>query len=340
MMVIETQIDFLKRLRERIQDLLHSYNPENSNYLHSLIEKQQNANAWLTEEFTLVSLHSLIEKLDYYTNEHNINSIVPAKKSLNLGIITDENIPLAGIDECIFSVLYGHRLWFKAVNQKYILLQTLIELVPGLTDFVKFSTDFPKNTDAWVIHTNQKGNNSALKNYFNNKKTLFCSRPIHIGILNGNETKSDLDCLADNIFIYWGFHPENIRKLFLPKGFSFDPFFQALEKYNYLYNHNRYANNYDYHKSIYLMDSKPFLDNGFMMLYETDSLEIPIGSVGYQTYETQADLKAILNEIGGIRNELPPRFSYINPLFKSIKQPAYMMKYSSDLPVIDFFKGL
>jgi hypothetical protein len=63
----------------------------------------------------------------------------------------------------------------------------------------------------------------------------------------------------------------------------------------YLNNH-KYQNNYDYNKSIYLINAVPHFDNGYLLLTENDGLVSPISVLYYQTYTTQDDAAAWLAE--------------------------------------------
>ena len=62
----------------------------------------------------------------------------------------------------------------------------------------------------------------------------------------------------------------------------------------YLNNH-KYQNNYDYNKSIYLINAVPHLDNGYLLVTENDALVSPISVLYFQTYKTQDDAAAWFN---------------------------------------------
>src|SRR5437763_885146 len=73
--------------------------------------------------------------------------------------------------------------------------------------------------------------------------------------LNGTESRADLEKLGFDIFSYFGLGCRNVSKLFLPLNYSFDLFFQAIEKFRSGINdHNKYMNNYDYNRVLLLMN--------------------------------------------------------------------------------------
>ena len=60
------------------------------------------------------------------------------------------------------------------------------------------------------------------------------------------------------------------------------------------YESNKYTNNYEYNKTIYLLNSEKLLDNNFLLLREDSSLSSPIGVLFYEYYKNENDLKVRL----------------------------------------------
>ncbi len=83
--------------------------------------------------------------------------------------------------------------------------------------------------------------------------------------------KDQLVALSEDIFRYYGLGCRNVSKLFVPKDYDFDKFFKAMYKWHPIINDNKYANNYDYNKAVYLMSEFDMLENGFLMLKEDTS---------------------------------------------------------------------
>jgi hypothetical protein len=57
----------------------------------------------------------------------------------------------------------------------------------------------------------------------------------------------------------------------VPEGYDLATFFEAIEPYNDIINHNKYNNNYGYNRSIYLVGSEQHLDNNFLILREDEA---------------------------------------------------------------------
>ena len=106
-----------------------------------------------------------------------------------------------------------------------------------------------------------------------------------MAVLTGNETATDYINLGKDIFQYFGLGCRNVSKLYVPKDYSFNLFFESiLNDYQDVVNNNKYANNYDYNKAVYLLGNNQLLDNNFVMLKEDKSLSSPVAVIHYEYY--------------------------------------------------------
>jgi hypothetical protein len=112
--------------------------------------------------------------------------------------------------------------------------------------------------------------------------------------LNGKESGEELTALGEDIFRYFGLGCRSVSKIFIPNDYNIDTFFKAMFPHNDIINHNKYANNYDYNKAVYLMSEFKILDNGFLILKEEKSYGSPIASLFYEHYNNSEELKAKL----------------------------------------------
>ncbi|MFT5942845.1 MAG: hypothetical protein ACI9Q4_002111, partial [Sediminicola sp.] len=100
-----------------------------------------------------------------------------------------------------------------------------------------------------------------------------------------------LNALGDDIFRYYGLGCRSVSKLYVPKDYNFNIFFESIYTFNPIINQVKYANNYDYNKAVYLMSEYKLLDNGFLMLKEDESYSSPIATVFYEVYDSLKDLE-------------------------------------------------
>ena len=59
-------------------------------------------------------------------------------------------------------------------------------------------------------------------------------------------------------------------------------------------NLHKYANNYDYNKAIYLMNLEEILDNGFVLLKESEDLFTPLAMLFYHRYEEVSEVEEVI----------------------------------------------
>jgi len=103
--------------------------------------------------------------------------------------------------------------------------------------------------------------------------------------------------LGKDVFSYFGLGCRNVSKLFVPEGYSFNRLLKVWEPYQDIIHHHKYCNNYDYQKSIMLVNKVPFFDNGFVLLTESEKLVSPISTLHYEVYTSQDDLKTKLDSV-------------------------------------------
>jgi hypothetical protein len=118
-----------------------------------------------------------------------------------------------------------------------------------------------------------------------------------VAVISGDEQEEDLIKLATDIFMYFGLGCRNVSKLFLPAGKGIEEIMPFLEDYSFLADHHKYRNNYDYHKSILLINRIEHRDNGFLLATKDSSLMSPISVIHSETYHSADFLNKQLSQI-------------------------------------------
>ena len=93
----------------------------------------------------------------------------------------------------------------------------------------------------------------------------------------------------------------NVSKLYVPKGYDFSFFLESLSAWQSIIQHNKYKNNYDYNRSILLLNKTPHLANDFLALVESDKIASPVASLYYEFYEDETDLN---QKLGSRENDI------------------------------------
>jgi hypothetical protein len=286
-MTLETRLWSFIQLGQQIQAL----SPEQ---VQELALEARRRNAWFDEINVSNALKSIAAQLNEtelrnWLASYPIVSVQPRK----IGVVMAGNIPLVGFHDLLTVLLSGNYLYAKLSSEDtYLpkwLVQQLITIEPGFKEFVQF-VDLLKDIDA-IIATGSDNTARYFEYYFAKKPHIIRRNRSSLAVLTGFESSEELAKLGNDIFQYYGLGCRNVSKLFMPEGYTVDTLLQALEPYSWVLNHHKYANNYDYNKSILLVNQTPHYDNGFLLLTENKQLVSPISVVHLEYYIDQNDLK-------------------------------------------------
>jgi coproporphyrinogen III oxidase-like Fe-S oxidoreductase len=103
--------------------------------------------------------------------------------------------------------------------------------------------------------------------------------------------------LGNDIFDYYGMGCRSVSKIYIPEDYQIKNLFEPLESFQDINNHFKYNNNYDYNKSIYLVNGEDHFDNGFVLLKEDEGLSSPLAVLYFEKYKTLEELTAKLQSI-------------------------------------------
>ena len=260
-----------------------------------LLSLSQSHNGWFTPEQVYFAVESWAKAL----REDNLNKWLSAYdlsevKPKTVGLILAGNIPLVGFHDFLSVLITGHKVLVKtSSNDQYLiafLANYLISIEPKLSYYISFTDGKLENFDA-IIATGSNNTSRYFEFYFKDKLSIIRKNRNSVAVLNGNESHEDLVNLGEDIFRYFGLGCRNVSKLFVPKDYKFDAFFKAIYAYKDVIFYEKYSNNYDYNKAVFLMSNFKLLDNEFLTLKEDTSYASPISSVFYEYYEDIADLQ-------------------------------------------------
>lgn len=269
--------------------------------LNDLAWRVENNNNWFTPEQTKAALQGLTafldqDKIERWLSPYEISEPPNPKE---VGILMAGNIPGVGFHDMLAVLLTGNRACVKLSSSDQILIpwlvQELIKIEPEFKDFVFFE-EMLKSKDAYIA-TGSDNSARYFDYYFGKYPSLIRKNRTSIGVLDGNETKEDYLELAKDIFQYFGLGCRNVSKIFVKEKGDLIKFLDAINELQSVANHYKYINNYDYNKSIYLVNGVTHLDNGFLLLRESKELVSPISVIYYELYKDQKFLDSRLLEI-------------------------------------------
>ena len=255
----------------------------------NLIALSQSHNGWYTPEQVCFAFQSWAkalaqEKLDQWLSAYDFTDRQPK----TIALILAGNIPLVGFHDFLSVLISGHNVLVKTSSNDQHLLpfiaKYLIHIAPEFKDKITFIEGKLENFDA-VIATGSNNTARYFEYYFKDKPSIIRKNRNSVALLTGEESREQLEALGEDIFRYFGLGCRNVSKLFVPKNYSFDAFFEAIFKYKEVIEYEKYANNYDYNKAVFLMSNFKLLDNGFLTIKEDNGYSSPISSTFYEFYD-------------------------------------------------------
>lgn len=299
-MNIENQVLGLTRLSHYIKAFL-SKNPEDYNEndvdFELLIKKSEIENPWFTVDNQKFALHQWADLL----TEENINNWLKeysiSKISKRVGLILAGNIPLVGFHDVVSVVLSNHIPVIKLSSKDRYMIPSLLKKWNEFSDGnVAFEfVEKLENFDA-VIATGSNNTARYLEYYFKNHLHIIRKNRTSIAVIKGDETEEELKLLAEDIFRYFGLGCRNVTRLFIPQDYVIDRLFESFLDFQDIINHNKYANNYDYNRAVYLLNQEKFWDNNFVMLKEDEKLFSPLSVIHFSRYSSLDEVNDFIAE--------------------------------------------
>ena len=269
--------------------------------LETIVDIAQHHNAWFTPDEVKKSLLSLGEMLNENELERWFSSIKMTKNPKKVGLILAGNIPMVGFHDVICVLATGNIALIKMSSSDDKLLPAIIKqliiIEPSIANHIQY-IDRLKDFDA-IIATGSNNSSRYFDYYFGKVPNIIRKNRNSVAILSGYESTADIEDLGHDIFDYFGLGCRNVSKMYVPRGYEMKNFFEPLEKYQPIINHFKYNNNYDYNKSIYLVNAVKHLDNGFLLVKEDTSFTSPLAVLFYEEYDSLTEIEKLIEKESG-----------------------------------------
>ena len=282
---------------------LGNYILEFDERLQAHMSRAMHNNPWFTMNNQRHALTSIAEqflqrdKLITWIKQYGT---APSRK---VGIIAAGNIPVVAFHDILCSFVCGHETFVKLSDRDKYLLPFLIkklgELLPGTEPGIHF-VDKLQNFDA-VIATGSNNSARYFHQYFGTYPHIIRKNRNGIAVLSGDESDTELEGLADDVFTYFGLGCRNVSYIKVPDGFDLSRLKSGFNKYANVIDHNKYKNNFDYNLAIFILNKDTHLDLENIIMTPSDSLISPVGCLHYSEYgseqEVVQELKSRSDEI-------------------------------------------
>ena len=320
------------------------YNDLFFNSFVDLIALSQSHNNWFTPENAHFSISSWSDAL----TENNLNQWLSAynfieKEPKNVGLILAGNIPLVGFHDFLSVLISGNNVLVKTSSKDDYLIKFLAKYLISLdnrfNEKITFVEDKLENYDA-VIATGSNNTARYFEYYFKNKPSIIRKSRNSVAVLTGNETPEEMTLLSEDVFRYFGLGCRNVSKIFVPKNYNFDAFFNGMYAQKDVIYYEKYANNYDYNKAVFLMSNFQLLDNEFLTIKEDTSHASPISSVFYEYYEDVNEVKARIQQDAEMIQCVVSNGIIENSVYFGNTQKPNLWDYADNVDTLQFLINL
>ena len=254
-----------------------------------------------------------------------------------VGIVMAGNIPLVGFHDLLCGLMSGHRLMIRTSSKDEILIKHLVakltEWSPAMASQITFS-DRLNGCDAYIA---TGSNNTAryFEQYFGKWPHIIRRNRTSVAVLDGTETREELEALSDDVYLYFGLGCRNVTQICVPHDYNFEVLLNAFHCKNDYANFHKYKNNYDYHLAIYLLNRIPYMSSESLLMVENDLPFSAVSVLHYRYYDNPEVLRKQLTE----NNDIQAIAGHGYLPFGTLQQPS-LSDYADGVDTMKFLTEL
>lgn len=346
-MQIQRKVEILNQLGELFRQALQTDDLGNNqtngavDQLSEAINIAHHHNGWFSPDSVKQAYQAWGNSLQKKNVEAWLKAYDLGGEKQKVGVIMAGNIPLVGLHDALCVLLNEDELHAKLSSKDRLLMQivldALIAIAPEWKDNIKVVEKL--NEIDLLIATGSDNSARYFEYYFRTTKKLLRKNRTSVAIIDGKEEEDQLADLAKDIFTYFGLGCRNVTKVFVPRGYDLDQLFNAFFPYQEIINHNKYANNYDYNKAVYLLNKIELVENGFVLLKEDEGLHSPVGVLFYEYYD---NLEAVKKKLAESADDIQAIVSNLNEAshlpFGKAQEPE-LWDYADGVDTLAFLQG-
>lgn len=278
------------------------------NYMLSDEEQWKNAkekafaqNQWFIPQFIDLSVKNIVQsflqpqQLQQLADQYKIEEENRTPKKI--GIVMAGNIPLVGFHDLLCVFITGNYAMIKTSSKDEALINHLVEKLKQWNAEIEqyiFLCERINNCDAYIA-TGSTNSSRYFEYYFQKYPAIIRHNRTSVAVLTGNETKEELEGLADDVYQYFGLGCRNVTKIYVPENYDFVPLLTSFKKYDWFIDHNKYKNNYDYNLAMHILNNRFYMTNENILLVEDEQVFSPISQLHYQYYTDEQQVKKELH---------------------------------------------
>ncbi len=336
---------------EKLGEILNGFSVDDSSgfypALQLAVSKSQSENPWFTIDNQLSAIHSLgdiLKKKNLKDWTFDYRTVFDREKSKSVALVMAGNIPLVGFHDVLSVLISGHTAVARVSKDDPFLLPAvldiLITLEPRFKPFIHLVDGKLPAFDA-VIATGSNNSAAHFDYYFSRYPHIIRHHRNAVAILTGEEKPDEISALADDIMRYFGLGCRNVSKLYVPEKYDFSGLIRSLDPFIHYLNHHKYRNNFDYNRSMYLLNQVSFMEGGALLITEDSQISSRISVLHYEYF---TDKQSVISKVEEHESEIQCVVSSL-PLTRWHVKPGFTQKpgltdYADHLDVLKFLAEL
>lgn len=314
--------------------------------ISSAIHESKIHNQWFTESSQMMAIKAISENL----SSQSIAEYIAAMKidtpssPKRIGVVMAGNIPLVGFHD-FFSILISGNVFIGKLssNDGFLLpliANILIEIDSRFKDLIVFEPHLLRGIDA-VIATGSNNSARYFIYYFGKYPSIIRKNRNSVAVIHEPDDADVLRRIGDDVFSYYGLGCRNVSKLLVPTQFDLNKILDAFMDFSFVRENNKYFNNYEYNKSIFLVNKVKHLDAGFLIFTEDSRYSSPISVLHYEFYENIVDVQNKLiidsDRLQCVVSSKPLKLSTVKP---GETQKPTLLEFADNVNVMSFLESL
>ena len=270
--------------------------------LNATIHRASIRNPWFTLESIDQSIKAICsqylqkDKLQEFVSGYQVKPPLEPKR---VALILAGNVPLVGFHDLLCVYLSGHQGLVKLSDKDDVLIPLIFNKIATLSGGFNSAfrwTERLLEFDA-VIATGSNRSARQFEKYFSPYPHIIRKNRNGIAVLNGMESRQNINDLGEDIFQYFGLGCRSVSKIYVPQGYDFERLMTGLEKHSARALHPKYKNNFDYNFATLEINRIPYISNKCIILKEDQTLASRIATLHYSYYQDLAELSSELDAI-------------------------------------------
>lgn len=255
-----------------------------------IIRSAVEANPWFTERDIISAVEAIrSQMLDKGKLEAWLGGYPTATAPQRVAIVMAGNIPLVGFFDLMCVLCSGHEAHIKPSSKDSVLTQYIVDTLRGIEPNIPIYDYSPTEHYDMVIATGGEEANRYFKSHFSGTKRLLRGSRHSVAVLDGGESKNELEGLFEDITAYSGLGCRSVSMLFIPEGCDI-----ALPKRDA--ENSKLRRNIASMRALYTIQRRSFGDYGAFLTIEGTAFATSLANVVVQRYSDIAEVKAWLTE--------------------------------------------